>query len=341
MFEKKTVFVVGAGASKESGLPTGPELADRIARLLHFEFSISAPPKGDLDFYYAIKNHFKDNDSISAHLEAADQISKSVRLVSSIDNYIDIHRHDSRISALGKAAIAYSILDCENRSILQSDPQSQTRKLNLDQFKENWLLHFGRALVSNVPLEAVNSIFQNISIICFNYDRCIEQFLTVWLQSVYGIDSVRSRETVKSLKIIRPYGSISELTTIPFGCTSTRRTIFRHSENIKTYTQQNEDAELGEAMHEAMRSAETIVFLGIAYHPQNMRMLRTNLPWNVERILASAIGFSVSDAQDIKAELHKMTYPRQNSQDFKIEVSNDCTCAKIFTTFSRAFRPAM
>lgn len=340
MFHKKTVFIVGAGASKEAGLPTGPELAEKIANFLNYKFDISGLTQGDSDFYYAMRNHFKGRDAIDNHIAAARQISEAVRLVNSIDNYIDIHRHDPRISILGKAAIAYSILDSENRSILRHDPRSSTRKIDLHTFSSTWLLHFGRALTSNVPLEDLDNIFNNIAIICFNYDRCIEHFLTLWLSSVYSINEDRSRQLVASLNIIRPYGTIADLTAVPFGSPSVRQSIFRYSENIRTYTEQNQDVAITSAIHSTLSTAETIICLGIAFHPQNMRMLRSNMPWSVERVLASAIGFSANDAQDIKAELHKLTYPRQNSQEVKIEVSNDCTCAKIFTTFSRTFRSA-
>jgi NAD-dependent SIR2 family protein deacetylase len=38
MFRSKTLFVVGAGASSEAGLPTGYELKNKIAELLNFHF---------------------------------------------------------------------------------------------------------------------------------------------------------------------------------------------------------------------------------------------------------------------------------------------------------------
>ncbi len=38
MFRSKTLFVVGAGASKEVNIPIGTELAEEIANLLYFEF---------------------------------------------------------------------------------------------------------------------------------------------------------------------------------------------------------------------------------------------------------------------------------------------------------------
>lgn len=39
MFKSKTVFIVGAGASCEAGLPSGDTLKERIAELLDIRFN--------------------------------------------------------------------------------------------------------------------------------------------------------------------------------------------------------------------------------------------------------------------------------------------------------------
>jgi hypothetical protein len=49
MFKSKTVFVIGAGASKEAGLPTGEELKKSISTLFNvFSKGISADSIPDL-----------------------------------------------------------------------------------------------------------------------------------------------------------------------------------------------------------------------------------------------------------------------------------------------------
>lgn len=340
MFQRKTVFVVGAGASKELDLPTGPELADRIANLLYFEFDFHEPSKGDRKFYHAMRHHIKGHDELNDHLAAARQISDAVRLTNSIDNYIDIHRHDRRIATLGKAATAYTILKSEADSLLRQDPNARSFKFDLRALSDTWLLHFSRALTNNVALEDIDSIFENVAIVSFNYDRCIEHFLALWLTKVYSIDDARARQLVKSLNVVRPYGTIAGLDAVQYGASSPLTSIFSHSENIRTYTEQIQDEAVSNGIQSTMTSAETVVFLGTAFHPQNMRILRSALPWRVERILASAIGFSDSDVEDIAAELRKLSYPRQNRQEVKITVDNKCKCGGIFTTYSRVFRPA-
>jgi hypothetical protein len=51
MFQSKTLFVVGAGASKEAGLPIGEELTDRIATLLKLHADYRSLKSGDDRIY--------------------------------------------------------------------------------------------------------------------------------------------------------------------------------------------------------------------------------------------------------------------------------------------------
>ena len=50
MFRSKTLFVVGAGASKEVNFPIGTELTEEIAQLWDFEFDLNQLKKGDKMF---------------------------------------------------------------------------------------------------------------------------------------------------------------------------------------------------------------------------------------------------------------------------------------------------
>lgn len=188
MFSKRTMLVVGAGASKEVELPIGSELAENISELLTFRFDMWQLSKGDHRFLDATRRHLaNDDEKLESYLLAAAQIAEGVRTVNSIDNYIDIHRHDPRVAACGKAAITYSILQAEKSSSLWSNPNTEYR-LNLSVLENTWLVEFGRILVYGVPISELNNIFSNVTIICFNYDRVIEEFLAQWLRTVYKID---------------------------------------------------------------------------------------------------------------------------------------------------------
>ena len=118
--------------------------------------------------------------------------------------------------------------------------------------------------------EKNRSVFENVTIICFNYDRCIEQFLTYWLISVYGISYGDAQELVAGLKILRPYGAVAPLPIgggagVDFGANLRFLDLRPLIQNIKTFTEQIGDENVMSEIRSAVAGAETIVFLGFAY----------------------------------------------------------------------------
>jgi hypothetical protein len=63
MFKRKTLFIVGAGASAEFGLPVGSGLAAKIAHMMdvRFEFGYRPIGEGDMDLYEQLTNGRRQN----------------------------------------------------------------------------------------------------------------------------------------------------------------------------------------------------------------------------------------------------------------------------------------
>ncbi len=80
MFRRDTVFIVGAGASSEVGLPVGSELATRISDLMRFEIEFGQMTKGDDEIFAAWAGHFQDIDKLNEHMLAARRISDGIFL---------------------------------------------------------------------------------------------------------------------------------------------------------------------------------------------------------------------------------------------------------------------
>jgi len=58
--KKNTVFIVGAGASKEVNIPTGYELKDVISQLLDIKYdTVDRQISGDHTIAYALQEHVK------------------------------------------------------------------------------------------------------------------------------------------------------------------------------------------------------------------------------------------------------------------------------------------
>ena len=126
---KKTVFVVGAGASKEAKLPTGHELKEDISRLLDMRFDWNDQKSGDYVIAEALRRHVKQPDGsgdINPYLHEAWHIRDALLQAISIDNFIDAHRKNEKIALCGKLAIVKSILHAESRSLLYFKKTSRT-----------------------------------------------------------------------------------------------------------------------------------------------------------------------------------------------------------------------
>ena len=181
MFQRKTVFIVGAGASEEVGFPIGATLAEEIQRLLTFKHDWPDELRGDPYFLSAMEWQARQNDDFNAYFGAAKKIADGTTTVKSIDNFLNNHSGDAYVTACGKAALMCSILRNEKRSLLYLDPSKSREKLNHTELMQTWYHKFGEILANDCHKNKIDSIFTNITIICFNYDRTIEQFLTYFL----------------------------------------------------------------------------------------------------------------------------------------------------------------
>ena len=133
MFRTKTLFVIGAGASCELGLPAGGELRHHIMDALDTEHNDSRRGFKNLRVDEAVREAASDVDqarwaqNFADFRETAMKMRVSLPLAQSIDNYLEAHRGNEKIELLGKIAIALSILDAEKKSSLMYEVPSPNR----------------------------------------------------------------------------------------------------------------------------------------------------------------------------------------------------------------------
>ena len=100
-------------------------------------------------------------------------------------------------------------------------------------------------LVEGRPAQDADQVFSNLAIICFNYDRCVEQFLIHWRARAYALQFEEVRPLLAKLPILRPYGKIGHdgkrYLGIAFGEEPGRLQFVDLASGIRTYTQQVED----------------------------------------------------------------------------------------------------
>lgn len=309
MFRARTVLIVGAGASAEFGFPLGGALLKDIAERVDISYEFSQLKRGDYVVADALRSALDaktDLTSYNEHLHSAWQLVASSKQGLSIDNVLDA-LEDEKASRVGKFGIVRSILAAEEASPLSKWVDHFPNEIDINAFSHTWLDQLTKLLTEGRRKSQIGEIFKNLSIINFNYDRIIEQYLPFAIANYYGLKPAEVREVMPNLPIFRPYGKAGSLPwektdqSVGFGhCRAAD--VENAAQQILTFTEQVQDANLVAGIRESIQSADRIVFLGFGYHRQNLELLRSAAPKHVE-IRGTSFGISKSDTRTVSEEL--------------------------------------
>jgi hypothetical protein len=326
MFRRKTLFIVGAGASAEFGLPLGTRLAKQITGKMdiRFERGFEFVGSGDQRLYeQLIQLRRGDNDQWQP---AAMRIQQGLPFAQSIDDFLDQRRSDEWINLYGKSAICRAILEAERESKLYFNRLNRDDPFDVSTIAGTWLVRFMYMLCRGVPRENVHLAFENVDFIVFNYDRCIEYFLISALERAYTLDEPTATAIVDELDILHPYGSVGRLGRVSYGNSGVNCVTL--AEQIKTYTEQADKKTVLDEISERVSWAECVVFLGFAYHSQNMQMLRAENR-NNKVVYGTAFEMSNSDT----GEVHKLV--AQTLAPSAIYLDH-MTCVGLFDNYAKS-----
>ena len=167
----ETVFVLGAGASYEYGLPTGAGLIEEITTLCGKLAQMALTGSNNDSSFQAVlirALNMKTSDQQFQELRNDDLnklagLSRSLWLAKSIDNYIN-DQADAAIAYLGKFAITACILRAEQagRQVLKEGARKPTpvsffsrskykpHGLDFGSIRDTWLIDFFRELRGQV-----------------------------------------------------------------------------------------------------------------------------------------------------------------------------------------------
>jgi hypothetical protein len=344
MFAPKTVFVIGAGGSCDLGLPTGDALRlDLISMLARDGDNINfANDEFDEEVR---KICYRDGNwlhEFSLFLEAADRIRAGLPFATSIDNFLDAHPRDEKMKQLGKMAIASTILNKEANSSLAGKEfvKSTSRQRPVQMFSPDlttsWYAPLMRLLVTGRNVHNINSIFDNVAFIVFNYDRCLEHFLYNAVRSYFGLDAKAAAELVNGATIIHPYGQVGRLhwqtregTVASFA--SQEGSLSEIAEQIQTFTE-SVGSGIVENVKRLIGGAETLALIGFGFLRQNIDLLTGNGRSHVARVFASAYGIGPTDisvaVQEIERMLNKLTVINEGPTGFEIYIE-PVTCRQL------------
>jgi len=283
MINKRTVLILGAGASVPYGFPTGEELMKNILDLYdRTKLRQGIPDSGD---YEIITKYLLKNYELRLIKDFFENLRTSGKY--SVDAFIE---HRRIFTEIGKALISYEIIKCE-------------REDRLSPVEGNWYKYLYNRINDSYDEIPEN----NLSILTFNYDRSFEQCMLKYVQSDYGKTFQQAESILSSIPIIHLHGKLGELSP-------------SDKENYKSYSQEfsmkyintcirnikiiHEDVPKDDVQFNAaidlISKADIIWFLGFGFHKANLRRLRIPeiLPSGKE-ILATTLGKEIGELYEI------------------------------------------
>lgn len=336
---RKTVFVIGAGASHEAGLPVGETLKQQIAKILRTKDDMHLLNLGDRRVLEACAAKLGINavHQVNSLAMAAKLVADGMASAQSIDHFLDAHQSRAEVRFVGKLAIVLAILDAERTSRLFIDPSNIYNKLNYGALKDTWYPHFSRLLVENCQFDRLAERLSNLSFVIFNYDRCFEHYLLNKIKDYYDVKLDTAAGVLQSLEVYHPYGTVGNLPWFRaydhtlFGATIAADTAIRLSDKIRTFTESIERDEMLPVYRSKIENADRIVFLGFGFHRMNLELLapvshRGTRATARQVVYASGKNVSRNNADSIEANIAK----RLGVNSKRVSIQTGLTCAELF-----------
>jgi hypothetical protein len=273
MITRKTVLVLGAGASMPYGFPLGGGLKKEI-----------------LDVHN-VPAHYSILQALGFDVGAIGEFQR--RFFGSRLDSIDLFlKHWPTYGNLGKACIAVCIGRCE--------AEISQRFLNSSFATEDWYTLLWNSL-ANVSKDEFDK--NQLSIVTFNYDRSLEMFLAFTFAHTYGGSPLdawqRVRETIRIVHVYGDLGALDDAEERPLdlGVVVDESYVKSAQESIRVIGDRVQ-AEARDECATLLGDAERICFLGFAYAPENIDAIgAVPIPGGSEgrHICGSAIGLEFGD----------------------------------------------
>lgn len=348
MLSSTLTLILGAGSSYDFGpsrtapFPLGDNLRDKIASVLNIEvdtFGENAT-RGSREIHsaYKVASRLSENAEVkTGNLVGAGQaIAQALPGCESIDDFLERHAGNKNFELSAKLGIAHCILDAERTSPLRQDPH-RIAIPSIEPFARHWLSRFLYGITKGCGKSDLGKAFKRLKVINFNYDRCFEWFTRIWLRHVYHIPDDEACEILQSLEIVHPYGSIGVLPMsgahgIPLGYAPNSTELFEISKNILTYSESIEDDDRSAKIKLMTSGCDKYVFLGFAFHPQNMRLLDFHVsPHAVGvSVFASTVKMPIPRWETAQTRIRKCLKQSRSAIQFSV---SDQSCEELIEHF--------
>lgn len=331
MLERDTTFVIGAGASFDLGLPLGDTLRDRIIEVLVDD------PNRSIGFTdESIAKILRDRavqevglsswpTRIVAYRHAAGIIRGGLPFARSIDTFIDGLRHVDHIEFLSKLAIATVILRGEagaplsQRQVFAANAEA-IRAERLRRLLASWHTELTQILYDGHSVETLDQVFEHAAFVVFNYDRCLEEFLTISLMRRFNLERRHAEKLVEKCAIVHPYGLVGASNPdadgyIPFGQVDDRQLVAA-TLRIRTFTETME-SEVSERIKDLVAQADVLVFMGFGWLPQNMELLHVGQRFTTTRqVFATTMKMEAGEVAVVRDQINQMLRRGEYTPDY-------------------------
>ncbi len=288
MIQTSTVLILGAGASKPYGYPTGAELRELIL--------------SELERGYDLYDRLWPNEKhVSPELVRAFRYQFGLSQLPSIDEFLEHNLEEW--GQFGRAIIAGALLPYENLNELVRRPQLR------------WYDYLWDTLRGNID----DFMSHQLSIISFNYDRSLETYLANGMELGYNMSRADVTECLSHLRFVHVYGTLGGRAFIdknarPYAelgadADTLTQIIHNNARDIKIVDRAHPD-DVDEEFTEARQlisAAQRIFLLGFGFNETNL--LRLNLRSIVQsntqmRVIATTHGMGRMAVQRAKQFLN-------------------------------------
>lgn len=332
MFSKKTVFIIGAGASISYGFPSGKQLKNNILNMSIVE------AEAELEHVINVRRGGLYKQFIE---ELRDSESQS------IDTFWEHKKENEDYQTIGKLLIGLEILKCEYEH--ENNRKSRKQEIRPD----DWCQYFiGKLMPHFEKLEK-----EQVTFLTFNYDRSLEYQLYKALKARNGLSEQETFKKLSKMPIIHLHGSIGELDHASYSAdyipyaefkmnsgpfkrkTSENSTVDeprsdfynRVISNIKIVHEDGiQDSKEFKEAHGAINSSKQVVLLGFGYLEDNIRRLKLSTYATSKKVLATSYEMRESEflshTKSIRGSYVKITTPGERAD-----------CLEFFRTNNQIF----
>lgn len=275
MVLKRTVLILGAGASVDYGFHLGRTLITRICAVLSHQTT---------ELHLLSECRFSDQ-----HIQHF-QSQLAASNLPSIDAFLENRPEFERI---GKAAIAAILIPCEREEYLKRV-----------EGKYLWYEYLHSKLIQRKNEFARNKL----SVVTFNYDRSFEAALFLAVKNAYGLDDGACREYLGGIRIIHVYGQLGKAFWL---CGEGRQytpnidpeVILETAKSINVVHEGAHDSQEFQDAREEIQDAEVVCCLGFGYHADSVSRLQLPNLLRNKRTFLSAFNFKKKEIDNLRLRL--------------------------------------